>query len=123
MRPRGLSLVHRELVLSLDLHDLVDVPALIQRRQPFGHVLGDLLVPVEGRAGQGEVEQVVGERPPGGVVGSAEAAVVGLAAGDDVFYVGLAGAGEIATAIWAVDAASLLGYDLGLDTLRVRIVT
>ena len=45
-----------------------------------------------------------------------------FAAGDDVFYVGLAGAGEIGAGVRAVDAAALLGDDPGLDTLRVRIV-
>ena len=45
-----------------------------------------------------------------------------FAAGDDVFYVGLAGAGEIGAGVRAVDAAALLGDNLGLDTLRVRIV-
>ena len=45
-----------------------------------------------------------------------------FAAGDDVFYVGLAGAGEIGAGVRAVDAVALLGDNLGLDTLRVRIV-
>ena len=45
-----------------------------------------------------------------------------FAAGDDVFYVGLAGAGEIGAGVRTVDAAALLGDDPGLDTLRVRIV-
>ena len=39
-----------------------------------------------------------------------------------MFDVRLAGAGEIAPGIRAVDAAALLGDNLGLDTLRVRIV-
>ena len=45
-----------------------------------------------------------------------------FAAGDDVFDVRLAGAGEIGAGVRAVDAAALLGDDPGLDTLRVRIV-
>ena len=45
-----------------------------------------------------------------------------FAAGDDVFDVRLAGAGEIGAGVRAVDAAALLGDNLALDTLRVRIV-
>ena len=122
LRLRGLGLVHREIVRALDQHDLVDIPALIHRRQPFGHILGYLVVPVEGGAGQGEIEQVAAEGPPGGAVGGAQAAVMRLAARHDMFDVRLAGAGEIAPGIRAVDAAALLGDDLRLDTLRVRIV-
>ena len=91
----GLGLVHREIVLAFDLHDPIHVPALVQGRQPFGQVLGDLLVPVHTGAGQGEVEQVVGEGAPGVAAGGAEAAVVRFAAGDDVFDVRLADAGEV----------------------------
>ena len=113
LRSRGLGLVHREIVLALDQHDLVHVPTLVQGRQPFGQVLGDLLVSVHAGAGQGEIEQVAAESLPGGAVHGAQAAVMRFAAGDDVFYVGLAGAGEIGAGVRAVDAAALLGDDPG----------
>lgn len=80
---RCLGPVHRQIVLALDLHDPIHVPALVQGRQPFGQVLVDLLVSVHAGAGQGEVKQVVGEGAPGAAVGGAEAAIVRFAAGDD----------------------------------------
>ena len=78
-------------------------------------------MPVHAGAGQGEVEQVAGEGAPGVAVGGAEAAVVRLAAGDDVFDVGLSDAGEIGAGVRAVDAAALLVDDTGLDILGVGI--
>ena len=117
----GFGLVHREIVLALDLHDPVHVPALVQGRQPLRQVLVDLLVPVHAGAGQGEVEQVVGEGAPGVAAGAAEAAVVRLATGYDVFDVRLSDAGEIGAGVRAVDAVALLVDDMGLDALGVGI--
>lgn len=118
----GLGLVHREIVLALHLHDLVHVPALVQRRQPLRQVLVDLLVPVHAGAGQGEVEQVAGEGAFGVAVPAAQAAVVRLAAGDDVLDVGVSDAGEVGAGVRAVDAPALLVDDMRLDTLRIGIV-
>ena len=47
---------------------------------------------------------------------------MGLAAGDDMFYIGFAGVGEISAAVRTVDAASLLGYNLELDTLGIGVI-
>ena len=118
----GLGPVHREIVFAFDHHDLVHVPARVQGGQPLGYVLVDLLVSVHTGAGQGEVKQVASECAPGVVVGGAEAAVVGFAAGDDVFDVSFAAVGEVAAGVRAVYAAALLGDDLGLDALGVRVV-
>ena len=46
------------------------------------------------RAGQGEIEQVGGEAPPGFGIGGAQAAVMGFGDGNDVFDIGLEGGPE-----------------------------
>ena len=80
-------------------------------------------MPVHAGAGQGEIEQVAAKGASWCcAVGGAQAAVVRFAAGDDVLDVGLSDTGEIGAGVRAVDAVSLLGDDVGLDTLRIRIV-
>ena len=105
----GLSAVDGQVVFLPDLQCPVDVPALVQVREPFGNVFVALLVAVDAGGGQREAQEVGCELLSGYRTGGAEAAVVGLGAGDDVFYVGLLGACEPCPGIGSVDAA--LGRD------------
>ena len=103
----GLAAVDREAVLVAHFDDALGEPAAVPGRQPIGGVLGAFVGPsaaVHPRGRQGEVEQVRGEPATRRCVGRAQAAIVGLGDGDDVFDVGPAAAGEGAPGIGAVDA-------------------
>ena len=74
------------------LDDAARKPAVVEVREPFRRVLRALVGAVDRGAGQGQVEQVSGKLTPGGGIRRAQAAVMGLRAGDDVLDVGLGGA-------------------------------
>ena len=118
----GFAGVHGEAVAALDGDDAVDEPATVEVGEPFGDVFGDFLVAVELGGGEGEVEGVAGEGEAGEDVGGAEAAVVGFAAGDDVFDVDIVGPGEGLAGVGAVEGAAGFGYDLGFEALGVAVV-
>ena len=80
----SLGAVDGEAVFTADLDGSVDVPALVQVREPFGNVVVALLVTVDTGRRQREVQQVGCELRPGCWAGRTETAVVGLGAGDDV---------------------------------------
>ena len=95
-----------EIVLAANLDDAVRKPAPVHGRQPAGGVVVTLVVAVETRFGQSEIEQVRRETPTRAWIGGAQPAVVRLGASDDMLDVGLAGVGEVLQRIGAIDASS-----------------
>ena len=90
-------------------------------REPFGDVFVALLVAVDAGGSEGDVQEVGGELVSGCRTGGAEAAVVGVGAGDDVFDVRFLDALEQGFVVGLVDAA--LGvYYRGFDLVRVGVV-
>ena len=87
----------------------MDVPALVQFWEPLSRVVVALLVTIHAGRRQREVQEVGCELRPGCWAGGTEAAVVGLGAGDDVFYVCSLDALEPCAGVGAVNAA--LGRD------------
>ena len=108
----GLSAVDGEPVFAAYLQGSVDVPALVQIREPLGNVVVALLVPVYTGRCQRAVQEVGGELRPGCWAGGTEAAVVGLGACDDVFDVRFLDGREPSAGVGAVNAA--LGVDEAL---------
>ena len=102
--------------------DLTNIPALIQGRQPFRHILGPLLVSIHFGAGQGQIQQITGKGLPVSHAGRAKAAVVRLAARHDMLDVRFPGAGEAPAGVRPVDAPPHLVDDLRLYTLWIRVV-
>ena len=107
-------MVDGEPVFAAYLQSTVNVPTLVQVREPLDHVVVALLVTVYAGRRQGEVQQVGGELGPGSRTGGAEATVVGFGAGDDVLNIRLPDAFEPCPRVGAVDAALCLD-DLGFN--------
>ena len=103
---RGFLGIYRQTVFSLYLNDASGIPAQVQVRQPLGGVLAALLVTVDARARECEVQQVGRKLPPRRIGGGAQAAVVGLGASYDMLDVGLPGAGEGASSVRSIDDAA-----------------
>ena len=118
----GFAGVHGEAVAALDRDDAVDEPALVQVRQPFGDVLGHLLIAIQSGRGEGQVEGIAGEGEAGEDVGRAQAAVVGFAARDDMLDVDFVGPTEGLSGVGAVEAASSLRYNLRFEALWIAVV-
>ena len=97
-------------------------PAVVEVWEPFRCVLRALLGAVDRGARQGQVEQVAGKLTPGGGVRCAQAAVMGLRAGNDVLDVGLGGAGEPGACVWSVDDTPHAGDDTLLHGLGIGVV-
>jgi len=105
---------------ALDLDHARREAARVHGRQPTRGVVVPFLA-VHSRRRQRQVAQVLGEPPPGGCIGRAEAAVVGLGAGHDVLDVGLPLRPEAAAAVRAVHPAEAADNAV-LDRLAVPVV-
>ena len=77
----SLGAVDGEPVFATYLQGSIDVPALVQVREPFGDVFVALLVAVDAGGGEGEVQEIGGELLSGCRSGGTQTAVVGLGNG------------------------------------------
>ena len=100
-----LGAVDGDAKFQADLDDTVRVTALVQVGEPLGCVLAHLLMPVDAGRCQGEVQEVGCELVLRVGVHGAQAAVVGLGAGNDVLDVRFPDALEPGAGVGAVDAA------------------
>ena len=120
-----LTRVDREGVLALDGDHAAREPAAVHRRQPLGGVQAAFAgnaAAVHRRRRKGEIERVGGEAPAGCSVGGAEAAVMRLGEGDDMFNVRLARVCEISSRVRSVNAPAHRRDDAGLERLRIGVV-
>ena len=117
-----LAQIHRQPVLALHLDHARRVPAAVARRHPLGQILRYLLVLVQHRVRQRQVQHIAGERPPRRPVGRAQAALMRLAAGDDMIDIDLCHARERLARVRAVDASAHRRHDLRFHALGIIVV-
>lgn len=116
-----LAPVYRQTIFAPDGDRSLREPALVVLWLPLGHIQCALLVAIEIRLRQREVQYVLSEGSPSAVGSSAQAAVVGFRTGDDVFDIRLA-LTRIALQRIRAEQAVLSVDNVVLDGLRVRVV-